>query len=96
MTGNDTTGQDGLQRLQEENKLLKDLLTSHGIKWQEIEEDQDKISLSPKILATADKIAIFRRLFRGRDDVYAQRWESAKDKAGCSPACGNEWKSMAT
>jgi hypothetical protein len=32
-------------------------------------------------------------LFKGRDDVYAKRWES-KDgtRSGYSPACRNEWK----
>ena len=38
------------------------------------------------------KIALFRSLFRGRDDVYACRFESRKTgKAGYAPACGNEW-----
>ena len=26
--------------------------------------------------STDDKIALFRKLFRGRDDVYAKRWEN--------------------
>ena len=39
-----------------------------------------------------EKIALFRSLFRGRDDVYARRFESRKTgKAGYAPACGNEW-----
>lgn len=38
------------------------------------------------------KIALFRFLFRGREDVYARRFESRKTgKAGYAPACGNEW-----
>jgi superfamily II DNA or RNA helicase/very-short-patch-repair endonuclease len=38
------------------------------------------------------KIALFRSLFRGRDDVYARRFESRKTgKCGYSPACDNEW-----
>jgi superfamily II DNA or RNA helicase/very-short-patch-repair endonuclease len=38
------------------------------------------------------KIALFRSLFRGRDDVYPRRFESRKTgKAGYSPACANEW-----
>ncbi|HLJ28947.1 MAG TPA: hypothetical protein VKY85_19710 [Candidatus Angelobacter sp.] len=38
------------------------------------------------------KIALFRSLFRGRDDVYPRRYESRKTgKAGYSPVCGNEW-----
>src|SRR5882762_3043677 len=38
------------------------------------------------------KVALFRSLFRGRDDVYPRRFESRKTgKAGYQPACGNEW-----
>lgn len=40
----------------------------------------------------AEKIDLFRSLFRGRQEVYALRFESAKTgKAGYAPACGNEW-----
>jgi superfamily II DNA or RNA helicase/very-short-patch-repair endonuclease len=39
-----------------------------------------------------EKIALFRSLFRGRDDVYPRRFESRKtNKAGYAPACANEW-----
>jgi superfamily II DNA or RNA helicase len=39
-----------------------------------------------------EKIALVRRLFRGRNDVYARRWESPKTgKSGYQPACRNEW-----
>jgi superfamily II DNA or RNA helicase len=42
--------------------------------------------------AVADKIALFRSLFRGREDVYARRFESLKTgRSGYAPACGNEW-----
>ena len=38
------------------------------------------------------KIALFRSLFRGRDDVYPRRFESRKTgRAGYAPACANEW-----
>ncbi len=38
------------------------------------------------------KIALFRSLFHGREDVYPRRFESRKTgRAGYSPACGNEW-----
>jgi len=38
------------------------------------------------------KIALFRRLFRGREDVYPKRFESVKTgKKGYQPVCGNEW-----
>jgi superfamily II DNA or RNA helicase/very-short-patch-repair endonuclease len=38
------------------------------------------------------KIALFRSLFRGRDDVYPRRFENRwTGKSGYQPACGNEW-----
>lgn len=83
-----------LQRLRDENERLKSLLNQHGIVW---EKKAESVSPSPAgttagRLSIQDKITLFRRLFRGRDDVYPQRWESAKGKSGYSPACGNEWK----
>ena len=38
------------------------------------------------------KIALFRSLFRGREDVYPRRFESWKTgRSGYAPACANEW-----
>jgi hypothetical protein len=38
--------------------------------------------------SNAEKVALFRSLFRGRDDIFPQRWENSKSgKAGYSPAC---------
>jgi hypothetical protein len=38
------------------------------------------------------KIALFRSLFRGREDVFPRRFESFKTgKSGYQPACENEW-----
>jgi hypothetical protein len=37
------------------------------------------------------KIALFRALFRGREDVYPRRFESRRTgKSGYQPACANE------
>lgn len=42
--------------------------------------------------SSAGKIALFRSLFRGREDVYPRRFESRKTgKSGYAPACANEW-----
>jgi hypothetical protein len=41
---------------------------------------------------TFEKIALFRSLFRGREDVLPRRWENPKTgKTGYSPVCRNEW-----
>ena len=40
----------------------------------------------------AEKIALFRRLFGGRTDVFPARWENSKTgRSGYAPACANEW-----
>jgi len=40
----------------------------------------------------ADKIALFKSLFFGRQDVYALRWEGADGSSGYQPVCKNIWK----
>ena len=41
----------------------------------------------------AEKIRLFRSLFRGRADAYALRWHSEKtQRSGYSPVCANEWQ----
>lgn len=52
---------------------------------------KEKLQLTQKS-SSCTKIALFRSLFRGREDLYPQRFESKKTgRAGYSPACGNEW-----
>jgi len=39
-----------------------------------------------------EKVALFRTLFRGREDVYPRLWiNPRKKKKGYAPACENEW-----
>src|SRR5271170_1332359 len=39
-----------------------------------------------------EKIALFRKLFVGREDVFPLRWENGRTgRAGYAPACANEW-----
>ncbi|TMA65098.1 MAG: restriction endonuclease subunit R [Deltaproteobacteria bacterium] len=55
-------------------------------------EDVDG-SVSPPPPSTAgQKVALFRGLFRGRDDVFAKLWVNPRtDRKGYAPACANEW-----
>ena len=40
----------------------------------------------------AEKVALFRSLFRGREDVFPKRWSNARSgRSGYAPACANEW-----
>ncbi len=41
--------------------------------------------------SVAAKLALFGKLFRGRDDVFALRWLSKGGRSGYSPACAHEW-----
>jgi superfamily II DNA or RNA helicase len=42
----------------------------------------------------ASKLRLFRDLFRGREDVFAVRWENrSRGRSGYSPWCANEWQS---
>lgn len=88
---------DELRKLREENARLRELLARHNISWEGasaagiVPVSVEHRSLSvPQ--SSADKISLFRKLFRGRNDVYPQRWESAKGKSGYSPVCENEWR----
>ncbi len=43
-------------------------------------------------LPPGEKIGLFRRLFAGRPDIFALRWENRKDgRSGYAPACANQW-----
>jgi len=80
--------------LRVENARLIALLESHGIDWRLPQTPAIKIKAETEStsLTTAEKVALFRRLFQGRTDVYPIRWENKTGKAGYSPACANEWK----
>ncbi len=43
-------------------------------------------------LSLDEKVTLFRSLFRGRDDVFARRWQNRSNgKSGYQPVCENEW-----
>lgn len=86
---------DSLAVLQAENARLTALLEKHGIEWRLLPEIPTPVKPAElSRLSTEDKIALFRRLFRGRTDVYPVRWESkTTGRSGYAPACANEWRS---
>ena len=90
-----STGDNELERLRAENARLVSLLKANGVEWRLPPASAPQIQVEPEgqRLSTAEKLVLFRRLFRGRDDVYAVRWESkATGKSGYAPACENEWR----
>ena len=98
------TEREALAALQAENARLAALLESHGIAWRTPSAAASQPALTTPVpepapappgpsLSTAEKLALFRRLFRGRTDVYPVRWESkTSGKSGYAPACANEWR----
>lgn len=60
-----------LAQQREENARLIVLLESHGIPWRPL-QPADPVASEPQEsrFSTADKVVMFRRLFRGRTDVY--------------------------
>ncbi len=84
-----------LVNLQAENQRLIALLEAHNIVWRIRPTPAAVAPPTPEPiqsnLNTDEKVAVFRRLFRGRTDVYPVRWESQKTgKSGYAPACANE------
>lgn len=84
-----------LAELQAENSRLIALLDAHGIEWRLAPEPPSIVAPESEsvMLSATEKVALFRRLFRGRSDVYPVRWESkTTGKSGYAPACANEWR----
>lgn len=62
-----------IERLRKENEYLKKLLSQANI----LKEEQSPFtgdSIVNNLSAPFEKIALFKRLFKGRNDVYAVRW----------------------
>jgi superfamily II DNA or RNA helicase len=88
-----------LDQLRRENARLIGLLEAHGIAWRSSElppSEPPTDSAQPAAItpgSAEQKVALFRRLFRGRDDVYALRWQSrSSGRSGYAPACAHEWQ----
>ncbi|MFW2373637.1 MAG: TOTE conflict system archaeo-eukaryotic primase domain-containing protein [Gammaproteobacteria bacterium] len=73
-------------RLAELEQEKKRLLALREQLQQPSPDSTDSSSYSPE-----QKIAIFRGLFRGRTDIFANRWQNKQGRSGYSVACNNEW-----
>ncbi len=74
-------------RLRSENERLRKLLRVRELCPQIISaSEMETLSSETPPLAADEKIRLFRSLFRGREDIYAVRWEGKSGKAGYSPA----------
>ena len=85
-------------RLREENARLRRLLAVHSIPIPQVAPEKPPPTgpASPvdKEERGRRRIALFRSLFRGREDVYARRWENADGRRGYMPAVVKDWKAI--
>ena len=82
------TMSDELSRLRAENARLRALLACHGI----AADEPEPMSPQKSVLSLEEKVALFRNLFQGREDVFARRWFSpTTGKSGYQPVCAREW-----
>lgn len=58
-------------------------------------EDRQSAQPATEASDTDERIQLFRSLFRGREDVYALRWEG-KGKSGYAPARKHQWDEHST
>lgn len=93
------------RNLEEENKALRAeierlrrILASNRLTSASVLSNQHNSDLSPvpkqpegRQERAKRRIALFRSLFHGREDVYARRWTSADGRSGYSPAALMDW-----
>ena len=88
------------QRLRDENARLRRVLAAHGIPVPQFTPDARPVqTIAPAAVENKEdrarkRIALFRSLFRGREDVYARRWENPDGRSGYSPAALKDWKAI--
>ena len=80
---------DECERLREENAQLRAVLASHDLLPKPAVEVSQPVPEEAGVVTNSSppekKLALFRSLFRGREDVYAVRWEKG-GMSGYSPA----------
>jgi len=89
------------ERLREENVRLRAMLSIHDPVLEHPAPSAPGAAPTPlpgrsitEASTPEQKIALFRGLFRGREDVYAVRWEGKGGKAGYSPAGLMDWQAI--
>ena len=88
-------------RLREENARLRRLLAVHSIPIPQLAPENQPPTKTFETAPPVDKeerarkrITLFRSLFRGREDVYARRWENDDGRHGYMPVVVKDWKAI--
>ena len=87
---------EGIELVQKELAALELKRIELQDKFRQLEILSQSIPYLPpapaKDTSQKERIALFRSLFRGREDVFPRRFESKKTgKSGYQPVCRNEW-----
>lgn len=95
---NDITLQLAQLEKQKQQLLERQRDLEHQLQGSLQTEDQTKLQSQQEqasSFSAHERLIIFSTLFKGRDDVFATRWDNAKTgRSGYSPACANEWKKV--
>ena len=76
--------------------LEKEVRRLEDFRYKKMDQPLSAISQQESQITNAspegDKITLFQSLFKGREDVFAKRFESKRSgKSGYQPVCRNEW-----
>jgi hypothetical protein len=108
-TNGHTPGQENLQdrlksaeeecgRLREENARLRAMLGIPDLVGDRTDlhsrPDTENSAKASNLSTPEEKITLFRSLFRGREDIYAVRWEGRGGRSGYSPAGIVDWRAI--
>jgi hypothetical protein len=93
------SAQEECEQLRRENARLRAMLGIQNSATKEMALAETNVVDRPNVTVaevfTPDKkIALFRSLFRGREDVYAVRWEGKGGMSGYSPAGVMDWRAI--
>ncbi|HYN25796.1 MAG TPA: DEAD/DEAH box helicase family protein [Pyrinomonadaceae bacterium] len=91
------------ERLRDENARLRlrlgETLDIRAPRAEQLSANIKKCHPSETVTASSPpelKVSLFRSLFRGREDVYATRWEGRSGRSGYSPAGIRKWDQAAS
>jgi len=90
------------EQLRAENARLKQALARNGndvggsqtiaVSLNQRRERREGVPTVTAASSAKAKIALFRSFFRGREDIYAVRWQRSDGRSGYSPKVQRDWK----
>ena len=103
-TGANFSAEDEIKHVRARLRTLETEQLALRARLEELERQRTVLEAASSVLNTSAtpsvtmassssaKVALFRRLFAGREDVFPIRWDNRKTgKGGYAPACANEW-----